>query len=146
MKSGSMIKDRAGEAISMRELSGYFSALSDVTRLKIIHLLTEHEMCVCELEDRLGMSQPAVSHHLRILRKAGMISNKRKGKWMYYFIIGEKIVENHNRYAEMALSAIEERVKKGVPASPVQNDEMSYCKVRERLFPAGIRKKKLRSG
>ncbi|MCL6611144.1 MAG: metalloregulator ArsR/SmtB family transcription factor [Peptococcaceae bacterium] len=135
MNGGSLIGKR-----DVRELCGYFSALSDVTRMRIISLLTDHEMCVCELVDRLGMSQPAVSHHLGILRKAGLISNRKKGKWMYYSIIGHKMVENHNRYKELVLSIVEERVNKGVPASPAQNDEMSYCKLRGKLLPAGAQK------
>ena len=133
-----LIKDHAGETISVKELSGYFRALSDVTRLKIIHLLTEHEMCVCELEDRLAMSQPAVSHHLRVLRKAGLISSRKSGKWIYYFINGRKVVESHSGFKELALLAIEERVTRGMPATPVNREGDPYCKVREKFSAAKI--------
>lgn len=116
----------------MRNLAGYFRALSDVTRLKIIHLLTEHEMCVCELEDRLGMSQPAVSHHLRALKMAGLISHRRKGKWLYYFINGKKILDHQCAFKELALLVIEERTAGGAPASPVYRDGESYCEIRKK--------------
>ncbi|MFZ5632776.1 MAG: ArsR/SmtB family transcription factor [Bacillota bacterium] len=115
----------------MKALCGYFSALSDVTRLKIVQLLTEHEMCVCELEDRLGMSQPAISHHLGVLKRAGLISGRKSGKWTYYSVNGEQIVENHSRFNEMAYFNIESRVKNGEPATPPQKDENSYCKTRK---------------
>lgn len=61
----------------MNKLCSYFFALSDVSRLKILQLLTEHEMCVCEIEDRMGMSQPAISHHLGVLKRAGLISGRK---------------------------------------------------------------------
>lgn len=125
----------------MRELSGYFGALSDVNRLKILHLLTEHEMCVCELEDRLGMSQPAVSHHLRVLKRVGLISGRKSGKWIYYFINGRKVVENQSRFEELALFAIEERLANGMPATPANREGDSYCKVREKFSSARIQMK-----
>lgn len=94
-------------------------ALSEVTRLKIVQLLTEREMCVCELVDRLGISQPAVSHHLGVLRRAGLISDRKSGKWTYYSLDGNKIMENHDKFYKLALCTIEERVIGGLPASPV---------------------------
>ena len=114
----------------MRELSEYFMALSEVTRLKIVQLLTEREMCVCELVDRLGISQPAVSHHLGVLRRAGLISDRKSGKWTYYSLDGNKIMENHDKFYKLALCVIEERITGGLPASPVQEGVNSYCLAR----------------
>lgn len=114
----------------MKELCMCFGALSDSTRLKIIQMLTEHEMCVCEIEDRLGMSQPAASHHLGILRRAGLICGRKSGRWNYYSINGKRFVEASGKFKEIALSAIEDRAAKGIPASPPGCEEDSYCRNR----------------
>lgn len=118
----------------MKDLSIYFDALSDVTRLKIIQLLTEHEMCVCEIQDLLSMSQPAVSHHIRLLKRVGLIDGQKKGKWTYYRINGEKFMKYHGRFSEVALLAIENRVKGGLQASPAQEAEKSYCQLKRRDY------------
>ena len=115
-------------------LSDYFKALSDDTRLKIIQLLTDHEMCVCELEDRLGVSQPAVSHHLRVLKRNGLISDRKQGKWVYYSINGNALMENHNQFKRLVLLVVEERIIKGTPASPILEDGQSYCKRKENIL------------
>ena len=64
-----------------------FKALADETRLSILQMLLDGEMCVCEIMESLPLSQPAVSHHLRILRQAGLVKDRREGKWTYYDII-----------------------------------------------------------
>jgi ArsR family transcriptional regulator, arsenate/arsenite/antimonite-responsive transcriptional repressor len=58
--------------------------LGDETRLTIVGMLSEQEMCVCEIIERLGLSQPAVSHHLKILKHAGILRDTKEGKWIYY--------------------------------------------------------------
>jgi ArsR family transcriptional regulator len=58
--------------------------LADEARLRILGLLAERELCVCELVGALKLSQPLVSHHLRVLRDAGLLIPRRKGKWVYY--------------------------------------------------------------
>lgn len=58
--------------------------LADEARLRILGLLAERELCVCELVGALKLSQPLVSHHLRVLRNAGLLSSGRRGKWVYY--------------------------------------------------------------
>ena len=68
----------------MRKIAEFYKALGDETRLKIIQMLSGHEMCVCEIIDKLNMSQPAISHHLKILRQAGLVNDSREGKWIYY--------------------------------------------------------------
>lgn len=61
-------------------------ALGDATRLEMVGLLAARgkELCVCELESHFRLSQPTVSHHLRILREAGIVSSERRGTWVYY--------------------------------------------------------------
>lgn len=59
-------------------------ALGEENRIKIVGILCEEEMCVCELIEKLGLSQSAVSHHVKILKQAGLITDKRRGKWIFY--------------------------------------------------------------
>jgi ArsR family transcriptional regulator len=72
----------------MKKIAEFYKSLGDQTRLKILQMLSGQEMCVCEIIDRLEMSQPAVSHHLKILRQAGLVSDSRDGKWIYYSLKG----------------------------------------------------------
>ncbi|MDI6794318.1 MAG: metalloregulator ArsR/SmtB family transcription factor [bacterium] len=71
---------------TMKDLTNLFKALADETRLRIINLLLERELCVCELVDILEMSQPRISRHLNILLQTGLLHNRREGKWMHYSI------------------------------------------------------------
>jgi ArsR family transcriptional regulator len=69
----------------MRKLAEMFKALSEETRLRIMALLSIHgELCVCDFEGVLQISQSKSSRHLRYLYNAGLVQNRREGKWMYY--------------------------------------------------------------
>lgn len=68
----------------VRRLSHMFKALSDRTRLKILKLLDIREMCVCEIMVALNLTQPTASHHLGILEAAGLVKDRREGKWVFY--------------------------------------------------------------
>ncbi len=70
-----------------------FKALSDETRLRIYLLLLQDELCVCELENILNMEQSRISHSVRILREAGLVINRREGKWIIYKVNPE--IENN---------------------------------------------------
>ena len=70
----------------MNEVTRFFKALADPTRLRIVLLLLGRDLCVCELTFVLGMSQSRISHQLRLLRDAGLVEDKRDGKWMIYGI------------------------------------------------------------
>lgn len=65
-------------------MSEHFKLLGDRTRLTILALLKERELCVCEIVEIIGMSQPNVSQHLRKLKSAGLVRENRKGQWIYY--------------------------------------------------------------
>lgn len=65
-------------------MSGLFSALGDPTRLRIVAVLAERELCVCDLAAVLGVSQSAVSHQLRLLRQLGVVRSRREGRLVYY--------------------------------------------------------------
>ena len=61
-----------------------FGALADPTRLRLLNLIADREICVCYLVEILRISQPKVSRHLAYLRRAGMVASRREGKWMHY--------------------------------------------------------------
>lgn len=69
-------------------LAEYFKAMADKTRLKILSLLRTEELCVCELVEVLQMTQPAISQHLRRLKQAKLVTERRQGQWVFYSIDG----------------------------------------------------------
>ena len=74
----------AVQAIPARVLSRLFKALGDETRVRIVGLLSHGELCVCHIEDALGISQPNASRQLSVLRAAGVVDSRREGSWVYY--------------------------------------------------------------
>ena len=65
----------------------FFKCLSDETRLHIVTLVFDHEeLCVCDLTEKLQLSQPKISRHLALLRTAGLLQDRRQGQWIYYSI------------------------------------------------------------
>ena len=76
------------------DLAERFKALADPARVHIVNrLAAEGELCVCVLTDELKLSQPTVSHHLKVLRKAGLIEGEKRGTWSYYCLRSEAIEE-----------------------------------------------------
>ena len=73
-----------------------FHALSDETRLSIIEMLRGGERCVCDLQDELDAAQSRLSFHLRVLKEAGLVSDRREGRWSYYAILPEALAEVHD--------------------------------------------------
>ena len=65
----------------------FYRALADRTRLRLLNLLGDGEVCVCFFVEVLGMSQPKISRHLAYLRRAGVVSSRREGKWMHYRVV-----------------------------------------------------------
>src|SRR3954465_1631957 len=80
MKRASTAKARA----AVDELENVFKALAHKTRLRILALLGNNEVCVCHIHDSLGLPQPTVSRHLAYLRRTGLVSARRDGVWMHY--------------------------------------------------------------
>ncbi len=74
-------------------VSEIFKALSDETRTKVLYLLAEGELCVCDLADILQMSLPAISHHLRLLRTMRLVKYRRQGKQAFYSLDDDHIVQ-----------------------------------------------------
>ena len=74
------------------ELAARFKALADPTRVAIVNrLAAADEVCVCDLTAAFALSQPTISHHLRILREAGLVESSRRGTWAYYRLVPEAI-------------------------------------------------------
>jgi len=71
-------------AMRIRSAEKLLGAAGDSTRIKILLLLSEREMCVCELESALGLTQPTASHHLGILEQAGLVERTKKERWAFY--------------------------------------------------------------
>ena len=68
-------------------LPRFFQALADDTRLRLLNLMGEQEVCVCYLVEVLGGPQPKISRHLAFLRNAGIVAARREGKWMHYRVV-----------------------------------------------------------
>ena len=82
------------QPVQAEVLASGFKALADPARLRLISLVAAHEgaeACVCELTDPIGLSQPTVSHHLKILVDAGILTREQRGKWAYYRLIPEAL-------------------------------------------------------
>jgi ArsR family transcriptional regulator len=81
-----------GEAVRMAAVA---KALGDPVRLQLVDVLRKHagKVCVCELVPLFDLSQPTVSHHLKVLREAGIVGSERVGLWAYYFVIPDALKE-----------------------------------------------------
>jgi len=76
---------------AIRELETFFFALGDTTRLKMLKIIGDEELCSCEVMAALGLTQPTTSHHLTILERAGLLSSRRSGKWVFYKITNTNV-------------------------------------------------------
>lgn len=91
-----VVKDIKKEMLTQDEfsdLSNVFKMFADATRLKILSILFQHELCVCDISALLEMNQSAISHQLSILRQNRIIKSRRSGKNMYYSLDDEHIEE-----------------------------------------------------
>ena len=73
------------------DLAELFKVFGDTTRIKILYVLFEEEMCVCDIAALLGISQSAISHQLRIIKQAKLIKNRREGKTVYYSLADDHV-------------------------------------------------------
>ena len=83
---------KIGDERHFRSKERFFKALSDSTRLRIVKILAEREMCVCEIMVALDLTQPNASHHLNILEHEGVVRKRREGKWVLYRLSTSKVV------------------------------------------------------
>ncbi|MCR4615674.1 MAG: metalloregulator ArsR/SmtB family transcription factor [Clostridiales bacterium] len=73
------------------DLADLFKVFGDTTRIKILYVLFESEMCVCDIADSLGMTQSAISHQLKVLKQSKLIGNKRDGKSIIYYLADDHV-------------------------------------------------------
>ncbi len=116
----------------IRELEAVFKALGEPTRLKIVKLLSLQELCVCELVAVLDMSQPRVSQHLKALKKAGLIRERKERQRCFYSldpVIGSGVIELFADYMKRNLGDIRElALEKERLAVLDQNATVRQCK------------------
>ena len=84
---------RTGEFMTIEKTAEICRALSDENRLKIIELLTGGELCACRILEKLNITQPTLSHHIKILCECALVNARRNGKWMHYSINCETFSE-----------------------------------------------------
>ncbi len=92
------LADEIAESSTADKQSRFFKALADETRLRIVKLLEVREMCVCEVMVALGLTQPTASHHLGLLENAGLVKDRKEGKWVFYSIADPKLIENMHKF------------------------------------------------
>jgi ArsR family transcriptional regulator len=95
--SGCVIGPLARQSLSPEaatELATKLKALSDPVRLRLLSVVASHaggEACVCELSAGIDLTQPTISHHLKILRNAGLLDSERRGSWVYYRVVSDAL-------------------------------------------------------
>lgn len=99
-------------AVSLKKAVTLFHALSDETRLAVLERLKSGEQCVCELTDVMKAAQSRLSFHLKVLKDAGLIQDRREGRWMYYAINPDAIEK-----LEEAVDSLKQEATSAVPAS-----------------------------
>ena len=78
--------------LDLEAAAAAFHALSDPTRLQLIHLLRRGERCVCNLTEALGATQSRLSFHLKTLKDAGLVTDRREGRWVYYRLADDAVL------------------------------------------------------
>ena len=88
---GSLV-DGAMSEVEAGDMAQIFGALSDPIRLRMLSLVaSQDEACSCSLEEPLGKSQPTISHHTRILAEAGLIVGEKRGRWIWWHVVPERL-------------------------------------------------------
>ncbi len=119
----------------MGDIVTIFKALADGTRLRVLNLLGGGEFCVCEIAAALGLEQPRLSFHLRILKEAGIIRDQRQERWILYRLNEEDM------FVRFLLMAIREKI------SPEQAkmDQERLCAFGRKGRPCAVNEKKVKS-
>lgn len=91
-------------SVEAEQLAGRLKALADPTRLRLLSIVAASEAteaCVCDLIDPVGLSQPTVSHHLKVLTTAGFLTRSQRGTWAYYRLVPGALAEASARLAAL---------------------------------------------
>ena len=101
-----MIQIRSrGDRARRANTAEWFHALSDETRLEIVSMLSAGERCVCELMDALDVAQSRLSFHLRVLKEAGIVMDRKDGRWVHYSLNRDRLEEMEELVHSMKPSA-----------------------------------------
>ncbi|HEX3624471.1 MAG TPA: metalloregulator ArsR/SmtB family transcription factor [Verrucomicrobiae bacterium] len=103
----------------MRDLASFFAALSDETRLRLLSLIKDREVCVCYLQDVLKTNQPKISRHLAYLKRAGLVEARRDGKWTHYRL--KKLDGDRRRILSQTLVRLEREAQIGKDAQRLKH-------------------------
>ncbi len=87
----SEVRAKLPEENSMQDLAELFKVFGDTTRIRILFVLFESEMCVCDMAETLNMTQSAISHQLRLLKSNGLIRARRQGKSVFYSLADDHV-------------------------------------------------------
>ena len=85
------VQDEMPDEESLYDLAELFKVFGDTTRIRILYVLFESEMCVCDIAAVLSMTQSAISHQLKVLKQARLVRSRREGKQIYYFLADDHV-------------------------------------------------------
>lgn len=100
----------------------FFAALADRTRLRLLNLMRDGEVCVCFFAETFGTNNPKISRHLAYLKRAGLVAGRRDGKWMNY-----QIVEPKNKRAAEIFAGVMELLKEDKEMTADQKKLLDVC-------------------
>ena len=86
-----VVRQHLPDEAELSDLAELFKILGDSTRIRILYVLFEHEVCVCDIAEILGMTQSAISHQLRIIKQARLVKSRRDGKTIYYALADDHV-------------------------------------------------------
>lgn len=86
-----LVAGRIPDEYQMADMAEFFKVFGDSTRIKILYVLFEAELCVCDIAELLNMTQPAISYQLRVLKQARLVRNRRSGKTIFYSLADDHV-------------------------------------------------------
>ncbi len=101
-----------------KEMAAKASAFSDANRLKIMCMIAKKETCACNILEYIGITQPTLSYHMKLLTESGLVRARREGKWTLYSLVGEEFEKFASSVNEIAICDIE-----GLPDLDCMSDE-----------------------
>ena len=113
----------------------FFAALADRTRLRLLNLIADDEICVCFFAEVIGTNQPKISRHLAYLKRAGLVSARRDGKWMHY-----QITEPKNKQAAEVFAQIREMLAEDKEMQNDRKELLNICCAPAMRQPVNIRR------